>query len=62
MCAAWPHPLMAGVFAVGVSGALAGDIVETPIRPVNGEIAVPEGPGLGVTLDEAMIKRLRVDI
>lgn len=62
MCAAWPQPVMAGVFAVGVSGALADDIVEVPIRPVNGEIAVPEGAGLGVTFDEAAIKRLRVDI
>jgi muconate cycloisomerase len=62
LCTAWPEPLMAGVFAVGVSGALAEDIVETPLRPVNGEIAAPVGPGLGVTLDEAAIRRLRVDV
>ena len=61
MCTAWPGPLMAGVFAVGVSGALAEDIVETPIRPTNGEIAAPAGPGLGVTLDEGAVRRLRVD-
>jgi len=62
MCGAWPHPLMAGVFAVGVSGALAEDIVENPIRPLNGEIAIPNGPGLGVTLDEAAVRRLRIDL
>ena len=61
MCGAWPGPLMAGVFAVGVSGALTEDIVENPIRPVDGEIAIPDGPGLGVRLDEAALKRLRVD-
>lgn len=62
LCAAWPGPLMAGVFAVGVSGALAEDIVTEPIRPVDGEIVAPTGPGLGVTLDEAAVRRLRADI
>jgi len=27
----------------------------------NGEITIPEGPGLGVTIDEAAPKRLRAD-
>ena len=62
MCGAWPAPLMAGVFAVGVSGALAADIVENPIRPQDGEIAVPDGPGLGVTLDEAALRHCRIDL
>lgn len=62
MCGAWPGPLMAGVFAVGVSGALACDIVAEPIRPVDGEIPIPDGPGFGVTLDEAAVQRLRVDL
>ena len=62
MCASWPTPLMAGVFAVGVSGALAEDIAENPMKPSGGEIAPPEGPGLGITLDEAALKRLRIDI
>ena len=61
MCGSWPGPLMAGVFAVGVSGALAEDVVENPMRPENGEIAIPEGPGLGVTLDEDALQRLRID-
>ena len=62
MCAAWPMPVMEGVFAVGVSGALATDIVENPITPVDGEIPVPDGPGLGLTLDEDAIARLRIDL
>ena len=62
LCAAWPTPLMAGVFAVGVSGALAADIVEEPIVPVDGEVPIPSGPGLGVTLDEMAIERLRIDL
>ena len=61
ICAAWPTPLMEGVFAVGVSGALATDIVTHPIVPQNGEIAVPAGPGLGVELDMDRIASLRID-
>lgn len=61
LCAAWPTPLMEGVFAVGVSGALATDIVQVPIVPEDGQIRVPEGPGLGVELDEDRIRHLRVD-
>jgi len=62
LCAAWPSPLMAGVFAVGVSGALATDIVENPIQPVDGKVPIPTGPGLGVTLDEQAIENLRIDL
>jgi muconate cycloisomerase len=62
MCASSPEPVMEGVFAVGVSGALADDIVENPIRPVDGEIPVPDGPGLGVTLDEDKLAKYRVEI
>lgn len=61
MCAAWPEPLMEGVFAVGVSGALAADVAQAPIAPENGEIPIPTGPGLGVALDEDRIAALRVD-
>ena len=61
LCAAWPMPLMEGIFAVGVSGALAADVVTNPIVPENGEIAVPTGPGLGVELDMDRIASLRID-
>jgi L-alanine-DL-glutamate epimerase-like enolase superfamily enzyme len=62
MCAASPTPVMEGVFAVGVSGALADDIAENPIRPVNGEVPVPDGPGLGITLDEDKLVKYRAAI
>ena len=61
LCAAWPGPLMEGVFAVGVTGALAEDVVTVPIRPENGAIRIPDGPGLGVELDEDRVAALRVD-
>jgi muconate cycloisomerase len=61
VCGAWPGPLMEGVFAVGVSGALATDIVTNPIVPMNGEIAIPTLPGLGVELDMDRLRSLRVD-
>ena len=61
MCGSWPGPLMAGVFAVGISGALAEDIVENPIRHENGEIPISDDPGLGITLDEDALKNLRID-
>ena len=53
---------MEGVFAVGVSGALADDIVENPIRPIDGEIPIPGGPGLGVTLDEDKVAKYRIEV
>jgi L-alanine-DL-glutamate epimerase-like enolase superfamily enzyme len=62
LCAAWPEPLMEGVFAVGVGGALAADVVRNPIRPENGEIPIPDGPGLGVALDEERLASLRADL
>ena len=62
MCAASPEPVMEGVFAVGVSGALADDIVENPIRPIDGEIPVRDGPGFGITLDEDKLEKYRIEI
>ena len=62
VCGAWPGPLMEGVFAVGVSGALATDIVTKPLVPLNGEIVIPTLPGLGVELDMARVTSLRVGL
>jgi hypothetical protein len=45
VCAAWPAPVMEGVFAVGVSGALATDIVTNHIVPKDGEVGCRPGPG-----------------
>ena len=39
---------------------LAADIVKTPITVTNGTVALPDGPGLGVDVDEAAVARFRV--
>jgi muconate cycloisomerase len=39
---------------------LAEDIVKTPIAVTNGTVALPDGPGLGVDVDEAAVARFRV--
>jgi L-alanine-DL-glutamate epimerase-like enolase superfamily enzyme len=35
------------------------DLLRQPIRPVNGEVRVPDGPGLGIELNEETIERYR---
>lgn len=40
---------------------LAGDVITAPFRVDRGTLAVPEGPGLGVTLDHAAVERYQVD-
>jgi L-alanine-DL-glutamate epimerase-like enolase superfamily enzyme len=37
---------------------LTTSVLQQPIRVVNGEIALPEGPGLGVTVDENKVREL----
>lgn len=61
LAAAWPGPLLDGPFAVGISGAFARDVVEEPLVVDNAAVRVPDGPGLGVTLDEEAIADMRVD-
>ena len=61
LAAAWPGKLLDSPFAVGISGAFAGDVVREPLVVDNGAVRVPEGPGLGVTLDEEAIARMRID-
>lgn len=61
LAAAWPDPLLDGPFAVGISGAFARDVVRNPLVVENGAVRVPDGPGLGVTLDEEAIAAMRVD-
>ncbi len=61
LAAAWAGPLCEGPFAYGVSGDIAGDIVTEPMTPEGNQVRVPTGPGLGVTLDEDKISRLRID-
>jgi len=39
---------------------LADDIVETPLAIAGGAVALPRGPGLGITVDEAAVERYRI--
>jgi muconate cycloisomerase len=39
---------------------LAEDVVRATPRIADGKVALPTGPGLGVTVDEAAVERLRV--
>ena len=40
---------------------LRSEILQTPFDPSNGELAVPQKPGLGVSVDEAAVERFRTD-
>jgi L-alanine-DL-glutamate epimerase-like enolase superfamily enzyme len=56
-------PVLAGPHEIGSlrpMGATA-DIVKGELRPEPGFMTVPDGPGLGVTLDWDAIERLRID-
>ena len=39
---------------------LAEDIVRRPLAIADGKVALPDGPGLGVEVDEAAVARFRV--
>jgi L-alanine-DL-glutamate epimerase-like enolase superfamily enzyme len=62
LAAAWNGPLLDGPFAVGISGAFARDVAQNPLVIENGAVRVPDGPGLGITLDEDAIAEMRVDL
>lgn len=48
---------------VNVTNAtLAADLVRNPVRVVDGAIAPPDGPGLGVAVDEAAVHRFAVRV
>ncbi len=47
-------------YGVGITNHyLSEDLVAAPIRPVAGQAGPPDGPGLGVEVDEARLDRLR---
>lgn len=41
---------------------LRDDLLTKPLSAVNGQVAVPKGPGLGIELNPEMVKRYRVDV
>jgi len=57
---AWPGELLEGPFAVGLE-SYAEDLVTEPVRFEGNVIPVRDTPGLGVTLDEEKIAKLRLD-
>jgi len=59
LCASWPGPLAVGDFQNGACYMLLTDIVKSPIRVDKGYIKVPEGPGLGMELDEDKVAQFR---
>ena len=61
LAAAWPGPLLVGDFQTGSVDMIAEDILETPVKVVDGVVRVPQGPGLGITLDADKVERFRVD-
>jgi len=47
-------------YGVGITNHyLREDLVLDPIRPVAGHVRVPDGPGLGITVDEDRLRRFR---
>lgn len=54
---AWAEPLLE--FDVG-ENPIRTDLLTVPLAPVDGWIDIPDGPGLGVEVDEAAVRRLAV--
>jgi muconate cycloisomerase len=61
LCAAWSGRLIEGCFAENMAGEQADEIVCNPPVIEGGECVIPAGPGFGMVLDEAKIKRYRLD-
>jgi L-alanine-DL-glutamate epimerase-like enolase superfamily enzyme len=61
LAASWPGELLVGDFQSGLASMLEADIVTTPLRPRDGQLQLPEGPGLGLALDPDAIARYRLD-
>lgn len=60
MIAAWPGEILEGPFAAGITDALERDIVQVPVAVQGRFIHVPEGPGLGLTLDDSAVESMRL--
>jgi len=54
---AWGEPLLE--FDVG-ENPIRSDLLTIPLAPVDGWMGIPDGPGLGVEVDEAAVRRLAV--
>lgn len=54
-----PHPLFLELDRS--DNALRDHLLQEPIRPVGGRVRIPDGPGLGITLDPDAVARYRID-
>lgn len=61
LAAAWPGKLLVGDFQTGAADMIADDILVKPVPVIDGHVVVPEGPGLGIALDEDKLAKYRVD-
>ena len=51
---------LAGACGIGTAELLTRDVVAGPLPVEDGGIAIPSGPGLGVTPDRGRVEKLRV--
>ena len=57
LAATAPGPQAHGL---ATAGLLRSDLLREPLAVVDGRMAAPEGPGLGIELDEVAIERYRI--
>ena len=53
----WAEPLLE--FDVG-ENPIRTDLLTVPLAPSDGWMSIPDGPGLGVAVDEAAVRRLAI--
>lgn len=53
----WAEPLLE--FDVG-ENPIRTELATTPLMPVDGWMAIPDGPGLGIDIDDAVVRRLTI--
>lgn len=58
LAATLPDPLRP--CGLATAALLSGDLAAVPLRPHDGHLSVPDGPGLGLPVDEAAVARWRV--
>lgn len=57
----WSSPACKVLELQPIYGVAQKDIVDRPIWHVNGDVNQPEGPGLGIELDEPRLRAMRLD-
>lgn len=57
----WSSPACRVLELQPIYGEAQKDIVDRPIWHVNGDVNLPEGPGLGIEVDEPRVRAMRLD-